>query len=608
MKRKAAITGIGVGLAFVVWLLCALLSFTSLAGQFDNNVYDFLFRAMPAKHQPSPAALVVFDERTFRQHGGMRGLRGSLASLLEKLAEEQPAVVAVDLTLTDPGDADEDARLAAAMEKTRHLVLACEMLPDGSAWQDPVQAFREKAASLGHVSTLAGPYDDVNRRITLERVAGRQRRWAMSLEALKSLEGAAEILSSPEDLSLGQRVIASRWDEGRPLRVHYAEGSIPRLSAAAILQGEQHSALSGKVVFVGITAASAVPDRLFTPLSRGIPMPGVEIHAQAFQTMFAGQFLTDAPASTALLVTLLSSLTVVMLLTFVPGWAAWAGAAATLLAVHLLPWALFERGTVLAAFGPVSAAWLSFLAGGAFRYFFVRRSLAASEAATARYQQAFHFVAHEMRTPLTAIQGSSELMARYNLPEAKRREMGLMINAESKRLARMITTFLDVEKLTAGQMELRRGDFELQELLDTCYQRALPLAERKQIRINSEIAGGLRCEADRELLEYALYNLITNAIKYSAPETDVAVGAAETAGLLRVWVRDQGMGMDADEMKNLFRKFYRTARAEKSGEMGTGIGLSIVQQIVEHHGGRMEVQSAPGQGSTFTMVLPRTIH
>jgi len=73
-------------------------------------------------------------------------------------------------------------------------------------------------------------------------------------------------------------------------------------------------------------------------------------------------------------------------------------------------------------------------------------------------------------------------------------------------------------------------------------------------------------------------------------------------------VRDHGMGMDAAEVKNLFRKFYRTRRAEQSGETGTGIGLSIVHQIVDHHGGRIDVESEPGQGSTFTLVLPATIH
>jgi signal transduction histidine kinase len=183
-----------------------------------------------------------------------------------------------------------------------------------------------------------------------------------------------------------------------------------------------------------------------------------------------------------------------------------------------------------------------------------------------------------------------------------------MINAESKRLAKMITTFLDVEKLTAGQMELRMSQFPLQELVDLCYQRAMPLAERKQIRVTSEVPDDLLVHADRELLEYALYNLITNAIKYSSPETDVLISARAGAGETHISVRDHGMGMDSQEVKNLFRKFYRTRRAEQSGETGTGIGLSIVHQIVTVHNGRIDVTSEPGKGSTFTVFLPATLH
>lgn len=179
-----------------------------------------------------------------------------------------------------------------------------------------------------------------------------------------------------------------------------------------------------------------------------------------------------------------------------------------------------------------------------------------------------------------------------------------MINAESKRLARMITTFLDVEKLGAGQMELRLEEFPAQELVEACLARAAPLAERKQIRLSFAETLSVSVVADRELLEYALYNLISNAIKYSPPESEVLIRAAAENGSTRLAVADQGMGMDAGELKNLFRKFYRTSRAEASGEVGTGIGLSIVKEIATHHGGRVEVESAPGQGSTFTLVVP----
>jgi signal transduction histidine kinase len=105
-------------------------------------------------------------------------------------------------------------------------------------------------------------------------------------------------------------------------------------------------------------------------------------------------------------------------------------------------------------------------------------------------------------------------------------------------------------------------------------------------------------------MEYAFYNLLTNAVKYSPAETTVRVDASAERGLLRLSVKDQGMGMDARELRQIFRKFYRTKRAEASGEAGTGIGLSIVDQIVTHHGGRMEAESIPGKGSTFTIVVP----
>jgi signal transduction histidine kinase len=86
----------------------------------------------------------------------------------------------------------------------------------------------------------------------------------------------------------------------------------------------------------------------------------------------------------------------------------------------------------------------------------VRRNLGIEQAARARYQQAMHFVTHEMRTPLSAIQGSSELISRYALTEEKRKQIALLINSESKRLARMVEIFLNVERLSAGQMELKR--------------------------------------------------------------------------------------------------------------------------------------------------------
>ena len=238
----------------------------------------------------------------------------------------------------------------------------------------------------------------------------------------------------------------------------------------------------------------------------------------------------------------------------------------------------------------------------------VRRQLARSEDEKDRYQHAMQFVTHEMRTPLTAIQGSSELISRYatTMPEAKRTQIAEMINAESKRLARMIETFLSVERLSAGQMELKQERFPLADLVERCAERARPFADRKRIEIDVEALPVEEMVGDRELMEYAVYNLLTNAVKYSPPETRVRVfGEDEKGDSVRLSIKDQGIGMDKKEVSRIFEKFYRTKRAEQSGEAGTGIGLSIVEQIVTQHGGSIQVESEPGKGSKFSLILKR---
>src|SRR5204862_2055833 len=117
----------------------------------------------------------------------------------------------------------------------------------------------------------------------------------------------------------------------------------------------------------------------------------------------------------------------------------------------------------------------------------------------------------------------------------------------------------------------------------------------------------LELTGDRELMEYACYNLLTNAVKYSPQKTEVTVTGVKEGSHVRIAVQDQGIGMDQKEVKQIFHKFYRTKKAEESGEAGTGIGLSIVQQIVEQHGGAIEVVSEPGKGSVFTLVLPASV-
>jgi signal transduction histidine kinase len=582
--------------------LAILLGWTALAAQIDNDAYDWMFRLDPPASAATHSLILAIDDATFNSMGGVGGYRAMWTKAFELLKRASPRAVALDVVLADPWkDPAEDQRLDHAMQATPNLVLAAHL--DNGRWEDPLPIFRQHAAAVGHDGADELSTDGVTREIPLEERTASERHWSLALEAFRLARGA-RILESPNDVQIGDEVIpaARTGSVGRPIRVLYTREPIPSVSLKDLVDNPQlASRFNGQVVFVGVTSISATYDRVATPYGQG-RIPGVEVHAQLFETLERGQFLTDASNLAVLGFCVTVGVLAGVIFAFLSGWLAYATAGVLILLAHATPFVLFRQNIVFPFFAPLASAWLTAIAAASYQHFVVRRALRLAETERRRYQQAMHFVTHEMRTPLTAIQGSSELMGRYNLSEEKRKQIADMINQESKRLARMIQTFLDVERLSDGQIELKGEEFEVREVVEACLARARPLADRKKIRIVTEALNG-DLQGDRELMEYAIYNLLTNAVKYSPPDTQVTVACGLDGAQLRLSVRDQGIGMDAKELRQIFQKFYRTKRAEASGEAGTGIGLSIVEQIVQHHGGKMEVTSQPGQGSCFTVVF-----
>ncbi len=582
--------------------MAILLGWTALASQIDDYGYDWMFRLNPPTGGAFHSVILAIDDATFNSMGGVGGYRSMWTQAFELVKRANPKAVALDVVLSDPWkDSAEDQRLDTAMQGTPNLILAAHL--ENGRWEDPLPIFRQHATAVGHDGADELSTDGVTREIPLEERTAAERHWSLALEAFRLARGA-RILESPNDLQIGDEVIPAprAGSVGRPLRVLYTREPIPSVSLKDLVDKPELAArFNGQVVFIGVTSISATYDRVATPYGQG-RIPGVEVHAQLFETLERGRFLTDASNVAVLGFCLAAGVIAGLIFALLSGWMAYAAAAVMLIAAHSTPFLLFRAGVVFPFFAPLASAWLTAIAAASYQHFVVRRALQASETERHRYQQAIHFVTHEMRTPLTAIQGSSELMGRYNLSEEKRKQIAEMINMESKRLARMIQTFLDVERLSDGQMELKREPFQVSEIVGACVGRALPLAERKNIRIQTqELEGAL--EGDRELMEYAIYNLLTNAVKYSPPDTEITVACRTDGANLRLSVQDQGIGMDAKELRQIFQKFYRTKRAEASGEAGTGIGLSIVEQIVHYHGGKMEVTSQPGRGSCFTVVF-----
>ncbi len=598
-KRLAAFAGvIAAGVAI------AMTSSWALTSRLNNYAYDFLLDHMRPAPWTTDSIVVSIDEETLQTMGGQREYRAILADALTRINAGKPRTVAIDMILADRGDDQLDARLEKAMLATPNLVLSCEIV--GNGWEDPIPRFRQTAVALGEVYSVRRKEDGVSRVVPLEQTQGKVRRWALALETFRVFRGARFIEEESNDNNLvvaDSRIPAPREGADRPLWIRYRYEGIPSVSVASLRTNPAlASKLTGKAVFVGVTAMSAARDRLVNPY--GQDMPGVEINAQAFETLQQGRFLTPARNYAVIAVCFIIAMAAGTIFYLMSGWWSYILSAALLIAAHSVPVIFFLGGIIFPYSLAISTAWLSVVGAAAFQYFSTRRELRTSQSDKARYQEAIHFVTHEMRTPLTAIQGSSELMGRYNLTDDKRKQMAQMINMESKRLARMVQTFLDVERLSEGQMEMKREPFPSRLVIESCVDRVRPLAERKQIQLFVDSLSDDTLLGDRELLEYAVYNLLTNAVKYSPAETEVHVESVRDGDSLRVSVRDQGIGMNAKELRSIFKKFYRTKKAEASGEAGTGIGLSIVEQIVVHHSGRMEVSSEPGKGSTFTIILP----
>ncbi|HTS24454.1 MAG TPA: CHASE2 domain-containing protein [Bryobacteraceae bacterium] len=618
-RRTAAYVGL-LGAAFVV----AVAGSWALGSTLDNAAYDFMFRLYQPQPWQTQSVLLSIDEPTLAATpGGMHGIRRKLAEALELVARAKPKVVAVDMILADQSeDPAVDRALAGALCGTPNLVLSSELIKDGTEWEDPRPEFRKCAAAIGHVHARPDPADSRTRAIPLVKRTGHDQRYALSLQAFALSRGAKiTLLSDSYDVEVGNATIPvegsprlsrriGESNEFRLMRVRFIPANmqpIQRISVQdLILHPDLARAFSGKVVFVGVIAPTAeIRDRLLTPTSPDVYVTGIEINAEAFETMNQGQFLTNAGDLWVVLFSLALAAMAGLAFRYLPGWRAYGAGVAIFLASQVVPYLLFRKRVVFPLAMPTAASALTTMAAAAYYHLVVRRNWLVEQSARERYQQAMHFVTHEMRTPLATIQGSSELLSRYALNEEKRKHFAVTINSESKRVARMLEIFLNVERLSAGQMQLKRESISVKQMVEVCVERIKVLADRKHIGVTLvPVDEALQLTGDRELMEYACYNLLTNAVKYSPQKTEVTVSVWQEGGNVRIAVKDQGIGMDQKEVKQIFQKFYRTIKAEESGEAGTGIGLSLVQQIVEQHGGKIGVTSQPGTGSCFTIVVP----
>jgi GAF domain-containing protein len=215
-------------------------------------------------------------------------------------------------------------------------------------------------------------------------------------------------------------------------------------------------------------------------------------------------------------------------------------------------------------------------------------------------------MSHELRTPLNAILGYTELMADGAYGEPSEKMLGILkrLEANGKHLLGLINDVLDLSKIEAGQLELELSDYCMQDIAQTVRSTLEPLAADKKLGFKVEVAPRLPPgHGDGRRLTQVLINLVGNAIKFT-DAGEVAIKAEANDGSFHVSVHDTGPGISAADQSKLFQEFQQADNAITKKKGGTGLGLAISKRIIQMHGGRIWVESQPGQGSIFAFTLP----
>ena len=213
---------------------------------------------------------------------------------------------------------------------------------------------------------------------------------------------------------------------------------------------------------------------------------------------------------------------------------------------------------------------------------------------------------HEMRTPMTSIKGSLELLLggyAGELPAEATELLGISLTAVD-RLVRLVNDLLDISKIESGKMELHLDQLMITECVNKSVRSLRALAEAHKVSIRAVQPDTVPAViADRDRIEQVITNLLSNALKYTPPESEVRVETVQRDNMVRVSVCDQGPGIAPEHLEKVFDRFCQLAGAKK----GSGLGLTICRALVEQHGGRIWVESELGHGARFHMEIPATV-
>jgi signal transduction histidine kinase len=218
-------------------------------------------------------------------------------------------------------------------------------------------------------------------------------------------------------------------------------------------------------------------------------------------------------------------------------------------------------------------------------------------------------MSHELRTPLNAILGYTELIGDGIYGQPSEKMLGVLKRLESngKHLLGLINDILDLSKIEAGELKLSLTDYSITDMVTTVLTSVEPLAAAKKLALRSEVPIDLpAARGDERRIAQVLLNLLGNAIKFT-DTGEVSVGAIAGNGSYTIAVRDTGPGISEADQAKLFQEFHQVDNSITRKKGGTGLGLAISKRIIEMHGGRIWLESSPGNGSTFAFTVPTKV-
>jgi signal transduction histidine kinase len=211
---------------------------------------------------------------------------------------------------------------------------------------------------------------------------------------------------------------------------------------------------------------------------------------------------------------------------------------------------------------------------------------------------------HELRTPLASLNTATHLLLRPELPEEQRTHVAELIRDEIFRLSDLATSFLDLARLESGRAQFQMSSFNPSKLIEECTELMQARVTEAGLKLIVDLPDSLSpIEADEDKIKQVLINLISNAVKYNRQEGTITLSARSEPQGLVITVSDTGHGIPADNLPNLFQRFYRVPGTEKIAP-GMGLGLSICKRIIEAHQGTIEVESEVDRGTTFIIHIP----